>query len=203
MLGQISNALREGLTTEMSKFRLSAVEELRKAQQEVIAAGREQQALHAQQAQAAVQAQLTPKQRIQQSVDAEDFTTAFQLALSLSHEKGDVKMLVWLCSQVDPDVILSSESGCKLSQSIIVSLVQQLAYDLREDVAIKLQWLFSAVSAIDETNARAMAKIRPVLVQVQERLRAVEQNVREMGAKSFTSYKVLMKVLTSMTVANE
>ena len=41
----------------------------------------------------------------------------------------DVGMVAWLCSQVDPGSLLSHRPPA-LSQQILLSLIQQLGYDL-------------------------------------------------------------------------
>lgn len=61
------------------------------------------------------------------------------MALSASN----LSLVIWLCGQIgDPRVVFSAQP---LSQPVLLSLVQQLGYDLESDVMLKFRWLHEGI----------------------------------------------------------
>jgi hypothetical protein len=86
---------------------------------------------------------------------------AFHLALSLS----DLETLMWLCEQRLPDEVCE-----KLSQPVLLSLVQQLAFDLRTQLERKLAYLEEAVPLIQPSDPVIARHVEPTMRQLVEHL---------------------------------
>lgn len=66
----------------------------------------------------------------------------------------NVQLITWLCSKMDPHAIFSMRP-LPLSQYVLLSLIQQLGFDLTRDTELKLTWLreagkFSCKSSVTE-----------------------------------------------------
>ena len=63
------------------------------------------------------------------------YEEAFDVALSASN----LSLVTWLCGHIgEPRSVFTGQS---LSQPVLLSLVQQLGYDLESDVMLKFRWL--------------------------------------------------------------
>eukprot|EP00210_Caulerpa_lentillifera_P002925 g2792.t1 len=76
----------------------------------------------------------------------EDYETAFNKALSLSK----IDVLNKIISVVDYELLFATEP-CPLSQSVLLSLLNQIGCDLVTDSEIKLKWIRGAVTHLDVT----------------------------------------------------
>ncbi|KAK9857167.1 hypothetical protein WJX84_000114 [Apatococcus fuscideae] len=74
---------------------------------------------------------------------AGQYEQAFNDALSAE----DVDIVIWLCTHLDPAEVLSRQPA-KLSQTIILALIQQLGQDLQQDTKTKMAWLH-LIDAVD------------------------------------------------------
>ena len=88
----------------------------------------------------------SPREQIRQQLAAAppQLDRAFHLALCAS----DLPLLLWLCGQCEPEAVCD-----QLSQPVLLSLVQQLSFDLRADTECKLRYLEEALSLIDPQDA--------------------------------------------------
>ena len=67
--------------------------------------------------------------------DEQDYNSAFETALSAS----DLQLVLFACNLIDPVELFNPSNGntATLTQPIILSLIQQLSQNLREDTEIK------------------------------------------------------------------
>ncbi|KAK4535976.1 hypothetical protein CDCA_CDCA06G2001 [Cyanidium caldarium] len=88
----------------------------------------------------------SPREQIRQQLAAAppQLDRAFHLALCAS----DLPLLLWLCGQCEPEAVCD-----QLSQPVLLSLAQQLSFDLRADTECKLRYLEEALSLIDPQDA--------------------------------------------------
>lgn len=55
---------------------------------------------------------------------------------------ANLSLVTWLCAHVgDPRIVFESQSTPLLSHHVLLSLVQQLGYDLDTDSLLKIKWL--------------------------------------------------------------
>eukprot|EP01098_Paradermamoeba_levis_P005676 TRINITY_DN2387_c0_g1_i1.p1 TRINITY_DN2387_c0_g1~~TRINITY_DN2387_c0_g1_i1.p1 ORF type:complete len:175 (-),score=66.04 TRINITY_DN2387_c0_g1_i1:25-525(-) len=93
-----------------------------------------------------------PKVEISKLLQTHKFEEAFNAALSASN----LELVTWLCSQLDPSTIFSpaptsssSSPSPAISQPVLLSLIQQLGFDLSKETGMKLAWLKEAAIAMD------------------------------------------------------
>ncbi|KAF6003175.1 hypothetical protein F1559_000387 [Cyanidiococcus yangmingshanensis] len=138
---------------------------------------------------APAQPSLSPREQIlrwlnQSPVPNDD--RAFHLALSQS----DLETLMWLCEQRSPELVCE-----KLSQPVLLSLVQQLSFDLRTHSERKLAYLEEAVPLIQPSDPVIARHVEPTMRQLVEHLD--EQVLRASGplaASLRTRARLLRKV---------
>ena len=120
---------------------------------------------------AAVAAATDPKQEISVLLQHHQYEQAFTRALSL----GKLPLVTWLCSQLDPRILLYTNNPAhKLSPAVLLSLIQQLGYTLKEDAAVKLLWIRECVMVLNRQDAsiskHVPAVLRDVLGRVEDEL---------------------------------
>ena len=95
------------------------------------------------------------------------YEAAFTRALSL----GKVPPVTWLCSQLDPIPLFHpSNPAHRLSPAVLLSLIQQLGYDLKDDVEVKLMWIKDALMVLQTTDSIIRPHVPDVLRGVSSRL---------------------------------
>ncbi|CAD7700002.1 unnamed protein product [Ostreobium quekettii] len=87
-----------------------------------------------------------PSAELAVMIKAGDYEGAFNQALSLAR----IDVVTWLISQIDPYRVLGG-STCPLSQSVLLSLLQQLGCDLNANTAQKLEWIKAAAMHLDHS----------------------------------------------------
>jgi enhancer of mRNA-decapping protein 4 len=77
---------------------------------------------------------------------------------------ASVEMVTWTCGRCEParDDIFGSVP-VPLSQTVLLSLMQQLSSDLDTDASLKLQWIQAACLAMDPSDA-SLAQALPVIL---------------------------------------
>lgn len=103
---------------------------------------------------ASLEQSLDPSIELRGFLERSDFEGAFNRALSLS----DVDTVAWLCTQVAPSGVAS-----RLSQGVLLSLTQQLGYNLEKHTSTKLEWLQEVVMALDTRSPTVVPHLGPVL----------------------------------------
>ena len=120
---------------------------------------------------AAAAATADPKVEVGAMLQHHQYEQAFTRALSL----GKLPLVTWLCSQLDPRILLyTSNTAHKLSPAVLLSLIQQLGYSLKEDAAVKLLWIRECVMVLNRQDAsiskHVPAVLRDVLGRVEDEL---------------------------------
>ncbi|XP_004913558.1 enhancer of mRNA-decapping protein 4 isoform X2 [Xenopus tropicalis] len=90
---------------------------------------------------------------------------AFQQALTAS----DLNLILYVCETVDPQQVFG-QHPCPLSQPVLLSLIQQLSFDLGSRTEIKLNYLEEAVMHLDHSDPVTRDHMGTVLNQVRQKL---------------------------------
>ncbi|CEG49122.1 Nuclear protein, contains WD40 repeats [Plasmopara halstedii] len=116
-----------------------------------------------------------------------DWEEAFKFALGAQN----VKIVAFACQECDPRLVLSSRPP-KLSQMLILCLVQQLGADLVDDLETKLNWLRESLLVMDVSDQTIAGFVTSVLQELQSSLNSVPAQYRD------SQYTLLYHVLNSM-----
>lgn len=116
-----------------------------------------------------------------------DFEEAFKLALGAQN----VKLVAFACQQCDARAVLCSRPP-KLSQMVILCLVQQLGADLADDLQTKLNWLRESLLVMDARDQTIAGFVTSVLQELQSALNGVPQESRD------SQFTLLHHILNSM-----
>jgi len=109
---------------------------------------------------------VTVQQNIQSLIQAGRLNDAFQTALS----SNDLSLVVFTCELLNTTQVFNS-STCPLSQSVLLSLIQQLSVDLGEKTEVKHAYLHEALVNLDPENPTTKVHIRAVLGQLEQSLK--------------------------------
>jgi len=109
---------------------------------------------------------VTVQQNIQTLIQAGRLNDAFQTALS----SNDLSLVVFTCELLNTTQVFNS-STCPLSQSVLLSLIQQLSVDLGEKTEVKHAYLHEALVNLDPENPTTKVHIRTVLGQLEHSLK--------------------------------
>jgi hypothetical protein len=113
-----------------------------------------------------------PRVALQGLLHAGQLDQAFSQALSLA----SLEMVVWTCRQAGPAAAVAGREPCPLSQVVLLSLVQQLAADLRPadaDAALKLDWLGECCPLLQPRDPAVSPHLRQALSPAVPGLRAL------------------------------
>merc|ERR1712013_571250 len=113
---------------------------------------------------------ITWEQNIQTLIQAGRLNDAFQTALS----SNDLSLVVFTCELLNTTQVFNS-STCPLSQSVLLSLIQQLSVDLGEKTEVKHAYLHEALVNLDPENPTTKVHIRTVLGQLEHSLKTYIQ----------------------------
>lgn len=116
-----------------------------------------------------------------------DWEEAFKFALGAQN----VSLVAFTCQQCDPRLVLSSRPP-KLSQMLILCLVQQLGADLADDLETKLNWLRESLLVMNVRDQSIAGFVTSVLQELQTALNSVPAEFRD------SQFTLLHHVLNSM-----
>lgn len=116
-----------------------------------------------------------------------DYEEAFKLALGAQN----VKLVTFACQHCDARDALSSRPP-KVSQMIVLCLVQQLGADLADDLQTKLSWLRESLLVMDVRDQSIAGFVTSVLQELQSGLNTVPAESRD------SQYTLLHHILNSM-----
>eukprot|EP01114_Cavostelium_apophysatum_P014764 TRINITY_DN3907_c0_g2_i1.p1 TRINITY_DN3907_c0_g2~~TRINITY_DN3907_c0_g2_i1.p1 ORF type:complete len:1160 (-),score=315.41 TRINITY_DN3907_c0_g2_i1:451-3906(-) len=125
---------------------------------------------------------------LQLLVNQEKFEEAFTSALSARN----MQVLVWLCGQLDTQTIFSND---RLSQQVLLSLIQQLGFDLSKDTLLKLTWLREAVLGLNTKDTATLEHANAVLRNLRQKL---EEQLGKPGVSATAQYKLLFHLVNSL-----
>jgi len=109
---------------------------------------------------------ISVQQNIQTLIQAGRLNDAFQTALS----SNDLSLVVFTCELLNTTQVFNS-STCPLSQSVLLSLIQQLSVDLGEKTEVKHAYLHEALVNLDPENPTTKTHIKTVLGQLEYSLK--------------------------------
>ncbi|KAG3082506.1 hypothetical protein PI124_g10339 [Phytophthora idaei] len=139
-------------------------------------------------AQSAEELQLeAQKNTVLDCLSRSDWEEAFKFALGAQN----VDLVAFTCQQCDPRLVLSNRPP-KLSQMLILCLVQQLGADLVDDLETKLNWLRESLLVMDVRDQTIAGFVTSVLQELQTGLNSVPLEFRD------SQYTLLHHVLNSM-----
>merc|ERR1719427_766801 len=113
---------------------------------------------------------VTVQQNIQTLIQAGRLNEAFQTALS----SNDLSLVVFTCELLNTTQVFNS-STCPLSQSVLLSLIQQFSVDLGEKTEVKHAYLHEALVNLDPKNPITKVHIKTVLGQLVQSLKEYTQ----------------------------
>ncbi|MEE6499549.1 hypothetical protein FKM82_003494 [Ascaphus truei] len=90
---------------------------------------------------------------------------AFQQALTAS----DLNLILYVCETVDAQQVFG-QSPCPLTQPVLLSLIQQLSFDLGTRTELKLNYLDEAVMHLDHSDPVTRDHMGTVMNQVRQKL---------------------------------
>ena len=98
------------------------------------------------------------KTGIDKSLGEGHIAKAFDLALTANN----LEAVEYICAQIQPGEVLESDPPI-LSQALLLSLIQQLSFDLSSNLQLKLRYLIDAIHSIDATHEHAGQVLRDLL----------------------------------------
>ena len=129
------------------------------------------------------------------------YEAAFTRALSL----GKVPPVTWLCSQLDPIPLLHPANPAhRLSPAVLLSLIQQLGFNLKDEVELKLGWIKECLVVLDRTDhiirPHVPDVLRGVLGRVEEQLNGAwkEPANKQLGTQGRTVQHLITAMLEQM-----
>ena len=99
---------------------------------------------------------------------------AFDLALTANN----LEAVEYICGQVTPGEVLESDPPI-LNQALLLSLIQQLSFDLSSNKLLKIRYMSDAIHSIDHTHKHAAQVLRDLLqtlTQTSNQLTSAEPN---------------------------
>ncbi|KAI3755948.1 hypothetical protein L1987_55758 [Smallanthus sonchifolius] len=138
-----------------------------------------------------IEAPVDPTKELSRLVYEHKYEEAFTAAL----QRSDVRIVSWLCSQVDLQGLLTS-NYMPLSQGVLLSLLQQLACDIGNDASKKLGWMMDVVVAIKPSDAMIAMHVQPIFDQVYSILNH-QTSVPTTSVSELSSIRVIMKLINS------
>ncbi|PWA97490.1 WD40/YVTN repeat-like-containing domain-containing protein [Artemisia annua] len=138
-----------------------------------------------------VEAPVDPTKELSRMLTEHKYEEAFTAAL----QRSDLRIVSWLCSQVDLQGILAS-NPLPLSQGVLLSLLQQLACDIGNDTTRKLSWMMDVVVAIKPSDGIIAMHVRPIFEQVYSILNN-QVNVPTNSVSELSSLRVVIKLINS------
>ena len=114
------------------------------------------------------------KTGIDKSLGEGHIAQAFDLALNANN----LEAVEYICGQIQPGEVLESDPPI-LSQALLLSLIQQLSFDLSSNLQLKLRYLIDAIHSIDPTHEHAVQVLRDLLqtlTQTSNQLGSAEPN---------------------------
>ncbi|CAI9295386.1 unnamed protein product [Lactuca saligna] len=138
-----------------------------------------------------MEAPVDPTKELSRLVYEHKYEEAFTSAL----QRSDVRIVSWLCSQVDLQGILTS-NPVPLSQGVLLSLLQQLACDIGNDTSRKLGWMMDVVVAIKPTDGIIAMHVRPIFEQVYSIMNH-QISIPTTTVAELSSIRVVMRLVNS------
>nr|CAG4711499.1 unnamed protein product [Naegleria fowleri] len=132
------------------------------------------------------------KERLLTLIEMHRYQEVFTIVL----EKTDLNLLVWLCTIIDPSIF---EVECPLSQPVLLSLVQQLGFDITEQTFVKLAWLEKIVVHINPLDSSIIEHAHTIIEKIHATVSDKYEYIEERGkAMDLKTLKLVLHVLNSL-----
>jgi WD40 repeat protein len=125
---------------------------------------------------------------------------AFTLVLGMTGVKEQRDMLQRLCAATSPDVVLSSDRP-RISQPVVLSLLQQLGATLSSGTEWKIEWIKAAALALDPADAVLEQHLPGILGGL---LRSLDKQYRAAQAANSpkkNELKLVLHIVNSLLIA--
>ncbi|GAU13480.1 hypothetical protein TSUD_127770 [Trifolium subterraneum] len=139
-----------------------------------------------------VEAPLDPTKELARLISERKYEEAFIAAL----HRSDVSIVSWLCSQVDLHGLMSMVP-LPLSQGVVLSLLQQLACDINNDMSRKIVWMTDVSTAINPSDPMITMHVRPIFEQVYQILNH-QRSLPSISGADLSNIRLLLHVINSM-----
>jgi len=105
-------------------------------------------------------------------------------------------VVVWLCTQVEgQNPRLLGQNPTPLRQHVLLSLIQQLGFDLSKDTLQKLTWLIDAVLVLNPKDPDVARHVPVVLAQLLHNLEDLYPSFSVSTNPGSTSFKLLLRLV--------
>ncbi|GLD96251.1 hypothetical protein PINS_up004934 [Pythium insidiosum] len=122
-------------------------------------------------------------------IAAQEYEEAFQYALGAQ----DLRLVLLACQSCEPRTVLATRPS-RLTQMVILCLVQQLGSDVMNDMDIKMRWLSVALIELKPQDSSIQGFVGSVLMELQAQLNAVPAERQD---SQFTLVHHVLKSLLS------
>mmetsp|Transcript_7379 Transcript_7379/g.16830 ORF Transcript_7379/g.16830 Transcript_7379/m.16830 type:complete len:114 (+) Transcript_7379:1-342(+) len=110
---------------------------------------------------------------------------------------SDLKLVTWLCQSLDPRHVFAKRPRA-LSGPVVLSLVQQLGFDMKSDAALKVAWLRDACASLDPKDPVLGHHVVAILRDLQLKLAAIERSPEEHPITHDNDFRILTHILRSI-----
>ena len=133
---------------------------------------------------------ITPQKTIKSLIQAGNINEAFKAALSCE----DLAIVMFTCELVNTTQVFNSAT-CPLSQQVLLSLIQQLSFDLSDKTQIKHAYLHEALVNLDPEDSMTKIHMKTVLRQLETSLQKyIQENP---NSKMTRNLKILSMAASS------
>ncbi|KAK3200159.1 hypothetical protein Dsin_023574 [Dipteronia sinensis] len=139
-----------------------------------------------------VEVPLDPTRELSRLISEGKYEEAFTASL----QRSDVSTVSWLCAQVDLHGMLSLVP-VPLSQGVLLSLLQQLSFDINKDSTRKHAWITDVAAAINPSDPMISVHVRPIFEQVYQRLNH-QRSLPTITGAELSSIRLPMHVINSI-----
>lgn len=167
------------------------------------------------------EAPVDPTKELSRLITERKYEEAFNAAL----QRSDASIVSWLCSQVCmlhlhhsaayfslecEDIIcyfdqvdlprLLALVPVPLSQGVLLVLLQQLAFDINNDIAMKVGWMTDLTVAINPADPMIVVHVRPIFEQVYQIL-GHQRGLPTRSSSEANAIRLLMHVINSVLMS--
>jgi len=139
-----------------------------------------------------------PQMELQRLVAQNRLQEAFDMALSAAN----LSLVVWLCGIVEPSSVFGAHP-VRINQPVLLSLIQQLGYDLSSDTTLKLRWLQQAILCLDPRDLSVASHVPAILARLLANLEEHYPRFSDNSNPCSTSFKVLLHVVNSLLTSHK
>jgi hypothetical protein len=127
---------------------------------------------------------------------------AFTLVLGLIGVKEQRDILQRLCLATNPDVVLSGD-GPRLSQPVVLSLLQQLGATLNTGLDWKINWIKAAAMALDPNDTLLEQHLPGILKALLNQLEKQHRLAQTNNTPKKNDLKLLLHIVKSLLITKD